>query len=255
LNPALGSGARQYVGERTMTDAVADVFRLSDVFGQAATIYRRRFLLFLTLMLMPYTPVYLFELFIWRRDFVIGWQSLFLLLHLICSPIASAAVICGAVLELRGRAPSLVDSIELASRRILPMLGAAISTGFLACLASVLLVVPGLMVLCAYYVTIPACIAEQGGVFTSMSRSTHLTKGHRWQILGVFLLLTIGDFAVRWIAIHLGRAAGALGVLIGWHATGAIVSAFSAVIASVVYYQLRVAKDGTDIDKIVGVFD
>jgi hypothetical protein len=35
----------------------------------------------------------------------------------------------------------------------------------------------------------------------------------------------------------------------------AFYAAFSAVVAAVFYYELRVAKDGVDIHKIAGVFD
>jgi uncharacterized membrane protein len=249
-----------------MTYAAADTFRLGDVFSRAIPIYRRRFGLFFALTLIAYIPQYFFEFVIAASDIPASPANidggimliriiLIVLLFLICSWLAQAAVIYGVVQELRGREFTLAGSLEVALRRFLPMLGAAICITFLTGLAMILLLVPAFMVACAYYVTIPVCIAEQSGVFDSMSRSTYLTKGYRWQIFGMMALVGIGGYAVAWISERLAAATGPIGVLIVTNGAAAVISAFSAVLVGVLYYQLRVAKDGVDIDRIASVFD
>jgi hypothetical protein len=58
------------------------------------------------------------------------------------------------------------------------------------------------------------------------------------------------------LAIVLGiRALRPASAAILWQAFQAIASAFGAVVAGVFYHQLRVAKDGVDIEIIAGVFD
>lgn len=128
-----------------------------------------------------------------------------------------------------------------------------------------LLIVPGLLAYCLYYVAAPACVAEDAGVGASLSRSRYLTKGHRLQIFGAAALIF-----VLWLIVNVAITSATAGAVIalGAQATTAlravqIVSfvaqaffgAFNAVLVGVFYYQLRVAKDGVDIDKIASVFD
>lgn len=233
------------------------MFRLADVFSKAVTIYGRRFGPFIVLTVLAQIPQYL-------TVFVIGAppagsfdavRAVSLLVSTVCSSIASGAIIYGVVQELRGRVFSIADSIQIALHRFLPMIGVAICTSILIGLASILLIFPGLMVACAYYVSMPACVAERTGVFESMSRSAFLTKGYRWQVFGMFLLIAVGGVILGLIVGLIFAFTGKVGLEIAAQAMNAIVSAFNGVIVGVFYYQLRVAKEGVDIDKIASVFD
>ena len=139
-------------------------------------------------------------------------------------------------------------------RRFLPMVGVAICTGILTFLSAILLV-PGIIVACMYYVSMPACITERTGVFESMSRSQFLTKGYRWQVFGMFLLILVGGFVLGAIAGLVFAFTGRVGLQVVSQAMNAVVGAFYGVIVGVFYYQLRVAKEGVDIDNIASVFD
>lgn len=103
-----------------------------------------------------------------------------------------------------------------------------------------------------YYVAMPACLAERAGVFANMSRSSFLTKGYRWQ---VYLLFLAGGAVVDAIVETVFAFTGRIGSLISNEAVGAIISSFNGVLVSVFYYELRVAKEGIDIDNIASVFD
>ena len=261
-----------------MTDVAAGTFRLADVFTKAITIYVRRFGPFVVLTVIAQIPQYV-TLFVIGAPGAgsvgatgagavgaAGANAVSSLVGVVCSSIASGAIIYGVVQELRGRVFSVADSIQIALRRLLPMIGVAICIAILAVLGMILLVVPGLMVACAYYVSMPACVAEQTGVFASMSRSAFLTKGYRWQVFGMVLLLAVGGGILAMIVglvfgttgVFRGGAAltgGGVGLIATQAAVGAIVGAFHGVIVGVFYYQLRVAKEGVDIDQIASVFD
>jgi hypothetical protein len=58
--------------------------------------------------------------------------------------------------------------------------------------------------------------------------------------IGVVVVAFVGGEALANVAAYLIEA---------------IVGAFNAVVAGVLYYQLRAAKEGVDIDKIAAVFD
>jgi hypothetical protein len=83
-----------------------------------------------------------------------------------------------------------------------------------------------------------------------------LTKGHRLQIFGAFVLIwvvwLIANIAITSAVIALaGPVTTALrAVQVISYVVPAFLGAFNAVLVGVFYYQLRVAKDGVDIDKI-----
>jgi hypothetical protein len=247
-----------------MSDVAAEgTFRLADVFSKAVTIYGRRFGPFIVLTVLAQIPQYLTAFAIGAPDgsaravtaASASAGAISILVSAVCSSIASGAIIYGVVQELRGRVFSVADSIQIAVRRFLPIIGVAICTSILIGLGAMLLIVPGLIVACMYYVSIPACVVEQTGVFKSMSRSAFLTKGYRWQVFGMFLLIVGGGLVLGLIVGLVFALTGKVGLEIASQAMSAIVSAFNGVIVGVFYYQLRVAKEGVDIDKIASVFD
>ncbi len=72
----------------------------------------------------------------------------------------------------------------------------------LALLASglgfLLLVIPGYMVMCAFFVVHICQLEEQRGIFQSFDRSRELTRGYRWHIFGVyFVVLILTEISTR----------------------------------------------------------
>ncbi len=56
------------------------------------------------------------------------------------------------------------------------------------------------------YVAVPVCVIEKQGVIASLSRSRALTKGYRWQIFGLFLLVMVIGFIGLFILSRLAAA-------------------------------------------------
>jgi hypothetical protein len=245
-----------------MTDIAmeAGTFRLADVFSKTFAIYGRRFVPFIILTIIASIPGYI-------AIFVIGNPAggrpgefhagsvVLSLLDFVTKSFVSGAVIYGVVQDLRGRTFSIGDSIRIALDRFLPLLGVAFSAVIAIGFASLLLLVPGLILACMFFVATPACVAERIGVFESLSRSRSLTKGYRWQVFGLFLLLLVAGIIIAAAVGVIAAAAGWLGVVIFSQALGVVLSSFNGVIVSVFYYELRVAKEGVDIEKIASVFE
>jgi hypothetical protein len=88
-----------------------------------------------------------------------------------------------------------------------------------------------------------------------------LTKGHRWGIFGLFLIL--GLMFWGWEAVPmsiLGVAGFAAAFSSGWPYWGAValsvvVSVYTAAAAAVGYYLLRGEKEGIAVDRAAAVFD
>jgi hypothetical protein len=244
----------------TMTDAaMAGTFRLADVFGKAVAVWSQRFVPFFILTIMASIPNYLVSFVIQGSVEGSGVAALatvaaLIPVFIVTQSLANGAVIYGVVQQLRGRTFSVTDSIQITLRRFLPMLGVAICTSVAIALGALLLVVPGIILMCILYVSIPACIAEQRGVFASMSRSQFLTEGHRWQVFGTVMVVAAASGALEGIAGTIFEQAGEIGTLIV-QALEAIPDSFNAVLVGVFYYELRVAKEGVDIDQIARVFE
>jgi hypothetical protein len=258
-----------------MSVGVEGTFRLGDVFSKAFSVFGRHIIAFFLIAALANLPAYLVRLAIVQLATprqIVPLPSLGLLatyasapVTMICWAIANGAVTYGVVQDLRGRTMSMAQASAIAVRRFLPLIGIAILVALLFWLGLVLLIVPGLIVYCLYYVAAPACVAEQAGVGASLSRSRYLTKGHRLQIFGaaalIFILWLIVNVAITSAtasavsALGTSAATALRAVQIVSFVAQAVFGAFNAVLVGVFYYQLRVVKDGVDIDKIASVFD
>ena len=119
-----------------------------------------------------------------------------------------------------------------------------------------LLVIPAFIVATMLLVAMPACVVERLGPGKSMSRSSQLTKGHRWKIFGLWLLVMFVSGILQSVLIGLaGVIGGPILALIVFLAWSAIFGAFYAIMVVVIYHDLRVAKEGVDTDQIAAVFD
>ena len=119
----------------------------------------------------------------------------------------------------------------------------------------ILLIIPGLILYTIWFVSVAACVVERTGAWASMRRSRELTKGHRWKVFGIVLLLLLLSLVSSLLQLLLTAAGGETLALIGTTIWTAIGSAFSSVLITVTYYELRAAKEGIDIEQIASVFD
>jgi hypothetical protein len=171
--------------------------------------------------------------------------------------LSQAMVLFGAFQQMRGRPVRLVESLQVGSRRIVPVIGLAISASVLTTLGFVLLLIPGVIMVIMLFVATPACVVEKRGPFTSMDRSAQLTKGHRWKIFALLLLMALPLFVAE-AAIELMIE---IEVVVGFWAPvvhliwDAIWEAVYAVLIIATYHDLRVVKEGIDSEQIAAVFE
>ncbi|HTD35811.1 MAG TPA: hypothetical protein VK665_19330, partial [Candidatus Elarobacter sp.] len=112
------------------------------------------------------------------------------------------------------------------------------------------------IVMVVFYVAIPACVVERLSPSQSLSRSSQLTSGYRWQIFGAAFLVFIAAFLVEIvIAALLEHPATLVAFEVVTFLWTALVSAYQAVLVTIIYHDLRVAKEGIDIEQLASVFD
>jgi MFS family permease len=186
----------------------------------------------------------------------VGLLLLGMFVGIVLYTLSQPIVLYGAFQDMRGRPVSLTESLQVGLRRFFSILGLAISMSLLMALGFIFFVVPGFILMSMWFVATPVCVVEQLGPFSSMGRSRRLTKGYRWRIFGLILLLFLISGI---ISPTLGLAMGAIGgkalVLIGALVWSGVWGAFYAIAAVVAYHDLRAAKEGIDIEQIAAVFD
>ncbi len=134
-------------------------------------------------------------------------------------------------------------------RRTQPFLGALIVAGILAGLAIgiglILFIVPGLYLLSRWALIVPTIVLEKRSAGEAFARSTKLTEGHRWTVLGVAVIVVVASAVVG------GIARGILGLILptffgawlGSLVANCITTPFVALAFTVMYFQLAGAAE------------
>jgi hypothetical protein len=215
---------------------------------------------FLLLTFIPLIPVLAFTLMVQTGvqkgsppSYVNWYGALSGVLTFVLQMVAQATTLYGAFQEMSGQSFTISQSLAVGLRRALPVFAVAVSAGLATGLATLLLIVPGLIVLCMLYVAIPTCVIEKLGVTGSLNRSAALTKGYRWQIFGQMMLVGVVAAVISFALTRLGGD-GMLAKLLNF-AWLVVDTSFVAVLHAVTYHDLRVAKEGIAIDNLASVFD
>ncbi len=177
-------------------------------------------------------------------------------LTFVLSMISQAVMVHAAFQAMRMRPVSLGESLKVGLSRVIAVFLLAILMGILGGLGFVLLLVPGFMLMTMWFVSTPACVVERTGPWTSMKRSAALTKGHRWKVFGLLLLLVLLSLIVAGLLqLVLMQVGSTILVLLGTLLWGALWTAYYSIAVVMTYHDLRVAKEGIDIEQIASVFD
>src|SRR5262249_48616043 len=156
-------------------------------------------------------------------------------LSVVMDALSQAILLYGAFEVMRGRPMNLAASARIGLRRFLPVLGVAIAVPFLTALASIFLIVPGVIVYTRWFVAMPACVVEGLGSSASMARSGELTKGQRWKVFGLWLAAWMIVLIVQSVLEAVIPDAGILSLIVRlvW---GALWVAFYAIMVVVTYH-------------------
>lgn len=236
-------------------------FNIGALISESLAVLNKALPRFLGLALIPIIPLILSTLLIGapapgEAPSNLGGFGVLFLIYFVLLFAIQGGMIYGAFSELRGQTFSIGDALAKGLARFLPVLGVSLLTGIAVSVGFILLVAPGLWLLCILYAAVAVCVVEQRGVFDSMSRSGELTSGYRWKILGLLLVVGVAGGVVSAIVEFIGGKLGGavFGTLLG-NVVQVYLTALGSVIAALVYYRLRSIKEGVDIDRLATVFD
>lgn len=114
-------------------------------------------------------------------------------------------------------------------------------------LGIVVFVIPTVYILLRWFLAIPVQVQERCGVLTSMKRSATLSRGSRWGLFSLMVVVatvaSILSVPIAFLAVFLP----ARGVAFGAGIVSAVFPTVLVVAAAVSYLQLRVIKEGSGI--------
>ncbi len=183
--------------------------------------------------------------------------TMFLLqvLDWVASGVLSAALAYAVFKSLQGSRVGIGDALAKGLRSIVPVAIASLVIAILVGIGFVLLIVPGVILACMYFVALPAIAVERVSALESLKRSAELTRGHRVSIFVLFLifmLVGVGAYMLLFAVLSgLGLILGGLIAL----AAGAFIGLMMGVAQAVTYHDLRVMKEGVDTGALVAVFE
>ena len=197
--------------------------------------------------------------------------------------LVQAALVRAAIEDLNGKRPVIGDCIQIALRSFFPTLGIGIlvilvlvvavfvmvfiswlipPVGWLIGLA--LALIPAFMWLISVSVSVPIAVQERLGVFGSISRSRALTKGSRWSIFWLLLIIGLAAMLIQAVfSLFFGLAIAStggitgVGVIVGAIGSSLVSTIFSTMLSvtvAVSYVELRQVKEGTSVDELAEIF-
>jgi hypothetical protein len=265
--------------------ATADLrpMTLGEVLDRTFTLYREHFLLFVGIAALPNLVMLLFRFgaLLFMRATAAGAAPKFsspgmlggivagafgsAILLMILVGITQAATI-SAVSELfLGRETNVRDAYSNAKGHILTVIGIMILTGLATFIGLIFLIIPGIYLACRLAVSVPVSVVESDSPVSSMERSMELTKGYAGQMFLLFLLVValtyvmaiILQFPVMFFTITAAMAKHEVstGVMaysyIADFVSQAVVGPIGTISAALMYYNLRVRKEGFDIQHLM----
>jgi hypothetical protein len=241
-----------------MTSITQRQFSFGAVISQSISVFTANLAPFSVVSLLLLLPLLIYNLIVVGAP-AAGYSAgslLAIVIQMVLSQLLAATISFAAFQYLRGQPVSIAECLSRGLSLILPVIGVAILVGLITGVGFILLVVPGVIAAVMLWVAIPVAVVERPGVIDSLKRSADLTKGYRWSILGILIVIGIVLVVVTMIlSFILLSAAGFTVYSIGVWVLQAVFGAFSATAAAVGYYFLRATKEGIDIADIAKVFD
>jgi hypothetical protein len=209
-------------------------------------------------------PPSLKRLVAWMGTFGVAW-----LVTMLLYPLVMGAVMHGALRGLRGARAGVGEMLAAGGRAYLRVLGMGLLVGLAMIPATLLLVVPAIVLMVGWSAAVPAAVVEGAGPVRGLSRSWELTRGHRWRVFAGFLVVGLATAVVAGMA---QAAATAVALVVGgvrggmpgpamavpmsiYQLVAGALGTVTMVVCAAAYHGLRAAKEGGDPETLARVFE
>jgi|CXWL01.1.fsa_nt_gi hypothetical protein len=180
-----------------------------------------------------------------------------MLLSIVLSIIGVAAATTVVSEAYLGRSVQAMDALRHAMGFIGRLLVVAVGSAMLIVTGLILLIIPGIIAISGLSLSSVVAVLEDKPGVAAMQRSWDLSKGYRRKVLSVIgiamLLLIVPAVAVGAIAaIATLNDPSGLPVLVATSVLGIFIYPFLYVATTVLYYDIRVRKEGFDLELLAG---
>jgi hypothetical protein len=247
--------------------------RIGELLDAAIKLYRahwRTFMAIAAAVLVPYTFLQHAMVRVATHPFEVGGQTFITQEDATLSALLAAAFSLGLFLFIRpflagalaratshaylGNVPEVGATYRFALRRTHSMLWASLLSALATIFGMLLLIVPGVLAFVRFTFAAAVVIVEGERGTKALGRSWRLARGHFWKILGTVFLAGILTAVVSGILqLPLTAAARELGpdwwflAAIGESLATVIANPFSAIVAVLLYFDMRIRKEGFDL--------
>jgi hypothetical protein len=168
-----------------------------------------------------------------------------------------------------GKVVSLGSCFRVGLAKLLPMFVLTVLWMFAIGFGLMLLIVPGIILITLWVASMPALVGENRGIIEAFGRSRELTRGSRWPVFAVLLILTVAIYVVMF-AILGGLVGGAaLGasfnpaqmesmaspaILLASGVLGWVMAMVICAMVTAIYLELILVKEGARTDQLTDVF-
>ena len=229
---------------------------LGEILDVSFGLYRSMFLTLLVVGVAVHLGPVLIQTYLQAsgRIFLLDFVNLgYWLLAVIMNSVGVAATTSIISEAYLGRRISAAEALRRALPLIWPLLVVSLLSSLLIGIGFMLLVVPGVILLSGLLLASVAMVVEAPPrATTAMARSWELTRGYKGQVFGAvlvaFLLLLIPRIAVSTLWGLAGGSSSALLPLVTSSILEVMVYPYLYTVLTLVYYDLRIRKEGFDLD-------
>ncbi len=177
--------------------------------------------------------------------------------ELVVGCIIGGAVVVATSDAYLGRPIDVTRSMRVGWHRAWPLVVSGVLV-FLAIIAGLaLLIIPGLLAVVRLFAVTPAIVLEGKGTIAAIRRSAALSRGYGWKILSTAGLATV-LFILVFIALTFVLGQWTSSEATAYFLTSALTtlaSPFLFSLVTLVYYDVRVVREGVDIEMMATALD
>lgn len=178
------------------------------------------------------------------------------LVGLLCGFLLHAALAYGVVRHLRGGHAGFVASLVHFAGYAVVVLAVSVIVTVATSIGFLLLIVPGVWLTIVLWVALPALVVERSGL-RAIARSAELTRGFRFPIFGLAVVLVAAQFVVGYLAGWIVSSI-VTGAFLSWCAmqfVAVVMGGIYATAVAVTYHDLRVLKEGAGTRAVPAAFE
>ena len=185
-------------------------------------------------------------------------------LALVSGSVATGAITYGVLQQLRGQPVSIGTMVSVGISVLARVALVGIITGMLIALGLVLLIVPGVILAVMLSVSTAVAAVENVGISGALTRSRELTDGYRGTIFGALFVMGIIQQVPNFLINHMSDSPGVtpaeirstiVQILLISDVAMVVTGGLAATLAAIIYHDLRVVKEGADVNELAAVFE